>query len=47
VIRAHFGIDKAPFSREGVSLLAAQQDIFDTLRAIDVNIVGASPRLIS
>jgi type II secretory pathway predicted ATPase ExeA len=32
VIRAHFGIDKEPFSREGVSLLAAQQDIFDTLR---------------
>jgi len=32
MIRAHFGIDKAPFSREGVSLLAAQQEIFDTLR---------------
>lgn len=32
MIRAHFGIDKAPFAHEGIDLLASQQQIFDTLR---------------
>ncbi len=32
MIRAHFGIDKAPFAHEGISLLDQQQEIFDTLR---------------
>jgi len=32
MIRAHFGIDINPFSRENVTLLPQQQEIFDTLR---------------
>lgn len=32
MIRAHFGLDRAPFSHEKISLLANQQSIFDTLR---------------
>ncbi len=32
MIRAHFGIDAAPFSHEGIELLTQQQDVFDTLR---------------
>lgn len=32
MIRAHFGIDTMPFSREGIELLEAQQEILDTLR---------------
>ncbi len=32
MIRAHFGIDKAPFSHEKIELLDQQQQIFDTLR---------------
>lgn len=32
MIRAHFGLDKNPFSGDAVSLLAHQQEVFDTLR---------------
>lgn len=32
MIRAHFGVDKAPFAHEGIELLDQQQQIFDTLR---------------
>jgi type II secretory pathway predicted ATPase ExeA len=32
MIRAHFGIDKHPFSHDDLTLLAHQQEVFDTLR---------------
>jgi len=32
VIRAHFGLDKPPFSPDGVELIPHQQDVLDTLR---------------
>ena len=32
MIRAHFGLERNPFSQENVSLLAHQQEIFDTLK---------------
>jgi type II secretory pathway predicted ATPase ExeA len=32
MIRAHFGLDQNPFSQDNLSLLAHQQEIFDTLR---------------
>jgi type II secretory pathway predicted ATPase ExeA len=32
MIRAYFGIDQDPFSRERITLLPHQQEIFDTLR---------------
>lgn len=32
MIRSHFGLDQNPFSRDGVTLLPLQQEIFDTLR---------------
>ena len=32
MIRAHFGLERNPFSQENLALLAHQQEIFDTLR---------------
>lgn len=32
MIRAHFGLDQNPFSRDSLELLPSQQEIFDTLR---------------
>ena len=32
MIRAHFGLDQNPFSRDTLNLLPLQQEIFDTLR---------------
>ena len=32
MIRAHFGLDQNPFSRDNLKLLAHQQEVFDTLR---------------
>src|SRR5690606_39283512 len=32
MIRAHFGLDQNPFSRQGLTLLSQQQEMFDTLR---------------
>ena len=32
MIRAHFGLEKVPFSSEAVELLPHQQDVLDTLR---------------
>lgn len=32
MIRAHFGLDQNPFSQENMTLLAHQQEVFDTLR---------------
>lgn len=32
MIRAHFGLEATPFSREGITLLPHQREIFDTVR---------------
>jgi len=32
MIRAHFGLDQIPFSRDNLTLLPHQQEVFDTLR---------------